>query len=136
MRTMVRGAQTLEELETLLEDALVLADGEAVAHLFAADGVFVAGASQAEARGHDAITRVAERIAAPAAGSYLAQPRRILQSRDIALLLGDGVINVARRGPDRTWRFVISLLDADLVPRRNAVAQLPQWASPPQPPHP
>jgi hypothetical protein len=132
---MVTGAQTLEELETLMEDALVLGDGEAVAHLFAAEGVFVAGESQSEARGHAAIARLAECIADTAAGRYLAQSWRILQSGDIALLLGDGVINVARRGPDRTWRFVISLLDRDLVPSSNATALVPRWASPQRPPH-
>lgn len=129
------GGQTPEELETLMEDALVLGDGEAVAHLFVAEGVFVAGERQSEARGHKAIARVAERIADEVAGTYGAQPRRVLLSRDIALLLGDGVINVARRGSDRTWRFVIYLLDGDPVRSRNAVAQFPHWASPQRPPH-
>jgi hypothetical protein len=43
-------------------------------------------------------SRVAARIADTAAGSYLAQPRRSLQRRAIARLVGAGVSNVARRG--------------------------------------
>jgi len=41
---------------------------------------------------------------------YLASPRRVFQARDTALLVGDGVINVARRGPDGSWRYAISVL--------------------------
>jgi hypothetical protein len=43
-------------------------------------------------------------------GGYLADPRRIFQTRDTALLIGDGVTNVARRGQDGSWRFAVSVL--------------------------
>lgn len=132
---MISGGETPEELETLMEDAYVLGDGKALARLFVAEGLLIAGSSQPAVRGRPAIARVAERIADTTVSSYVAQPRRILQSRDIALLLGDGVINVARRGSDRTWRFVISVRDRDLVPSSNSMALLPRWAGPRRPPH-
>jgi hypothetical protein len=108
----VTGGQTPEELETLMEDAFVLGDGEALAKLFEAGGVLVSGRGRCEARGHRAIAKATGLLAERAAG-YVAQPRRIYQNRDIALLIGEGVINVARRERDRSWRFIISLLDQD-----------------------
>jgi phage tail tape-measure protein len=53
------GAFSPEELETLLEDAVVLGDGMAVAQLFERDGVIVPRAGSAEARGRAAITALA-----------------------------------------------------------------------------
>jgi ubiquinone/menaquinone biosynthesis C-methylase UbiE len=102
------GARTPEELESLLEDALVLRDGEALAGLFEAGAVLVAG-GQRPARGGAAIARLA---LATWAGdrTYVADPRRVLQARDLALIVAEGAINVARRGGDGAWRYAMSFL--------------------------
>jgi hypothetical protein len=107
---MTTGGQTPDELETLLEDALLLRDADAVARLFHHGGVLVTGSQVLRARGHSQI-----RHAAPLLWqyqpNYLAAPRDIHQTRDTALLLGEGVINVARRSYDGTWRYVIAVLE-------------------------
>ena len=106
MDPMVAGA-TPEELETLREDAIVVEDGAALARLFEPDGVLVLGGDAREIRGDREIAGAMELISGLA---YSAEPRRLYQSRDVVLLIGDGVISVARRGRDRSWRFAISLL--------------------------
>ncbi|WP_248965436.1 hypothetical protein [Sphaerisporangium perillae] len=106
---MTVGGQTPEELETLLEDALLLRDAEAVAGLFDGGSVLVTGQPAQQIRGPDEIPRVAALLWQHQRG-YVAHPRRIFQARDTALLLGDGVINVARRGHDGSWRYAISIL--------------------------
>ena len=44
---------------------------------------------------------------------YLADPRRILQVGDTALVVAGHAINVARRTDDGSWRYAISLLDLE-----------------------
>ena len=105
---MSTGGQTPEELEALLEDAFVLRDGRGLADLFEDRGVLLSDAGT-ETFGREAIALAAEQ-AWEMVDRYLAGTRRIFQSRDTALLVGDGAINVARRGRDRSWRFAISLL--------------------------
>jgi hypothetical protein len=39
-----------------------------------------------------------------------------LQARDTALLPGDGTINVARTGPDGSWKYAISVLHDGQTP--------------------
>lgn len=97
------GGQTPEELETLLEDALLLRNGEAVTELFDDGGVLVLGHRIWHMREH------AEHLVSHDS-SYLAEPRQVIQAQDIALLLGDGVINVAHRGSDGSWRYRIALI--------------------------
>ena len=105
-------ARTPEELETLFEDALVIRDGEALVELFEDGAVLVAGDGSAEARGSEEIARWAtamwesDRV-------YLAEPRRVVQARDTALLAGREGINVVRRGGDGAWRYAISVLSVD-----------------------
>lgn len=105
------GARTPEELETLLEDAFVVRDGAALADLFE-DGAVLAGGGGPPARGGEAIARLA---AALWAGdrTYVAAPRRVLQARDVALVLADRGVNVARRGSDGAWRYAIAFLSPD-----------------------
>ncbi len=105
------GARTPEELETLLEDALVLRDGETLATLFETGAVLVAG-EERPARGGETIARLA---LATWAGdrTYVADPRQVTQARDLALILADGAINVARRDDDGAWRYAIVLLAVD-----------------------
>jgi len=106
------GARTPEELETLLEDAFVIRDRAAVADLFEDGAVLVTAGAPGEARGGEAIARIA---AAMWAGdvTYLADPQRVLQARDTALVVGSRGVSVVRRGADGAWRFAIALLDLD-----------------------
>lgn len=108
---MYAGASTPEELEMLLEDALVLHDGEALATLFEESAVLVADKEQT-AHGGEAIARLV--LATGAGGrAYVADPRRVLQARDLALIVAAGGINVARRDRGGAWRYGIVLLAAD-----------------------
>lgn len=114
---MRQGAPTPEDLETLFEDAFVIRDREALAELFEDDAVLVKDAGAKEARG--------ESIARTAAAMwdsdliYLADPRRVLQTRDTALVLGTRSVSVVRRGRDGRWRYAISLLDTDDTTQRT-----------------
>jgi hypothetical protein len=45
--------------------------------------------------------------------AYLADPRRIVQARDTALVVGGFGINVVHRRRDGSWRYAISLLEID-----------------------
>ena len=105
---MTAGGQTPEELETLLEDALLMHDAAALAQLFEDAGVLVTSHGQ-PIRGPGQIDRAARLLWQQQRG-YPAGPRRVFQARDTALLLGDGVINVARRGTDGSWRYAICVL--------------------------
>ncbi len=104
------GARTPEELETLLEDAFVLHDQQALAHLFHPGAMLVVG-GRPEARGRRQIAQGAAQLW-DAQRPYLADPRRVLQVRDTALVLAGSAINVVRRA-DGSWRYAISLLDLD-----------------------
>ena len=83
---MRRGARTPEELETLLEDAFVLRSGEATAELFEDIGVLVADDGIREAHGLDEIARLASQMWQYNC-SYLAEPGRIVQAGNIALIM-------------------------------------------------
>jgi hypothetical protein len=104
------GAQTPEELETLLEDAFVVRDRQALAALFE-DGA-VLGAGGLEARGGEAIAGLAGELWEREL-TYLADPRRVLRARDSALVIAACGINVLHRGADGAWRYTISLLTFD-----------------------
>lgn len=103
------GARTPEELETLLEDAFLNRDAQAVCDLFDPGAVLVAGAPAEEAHGSERIEHLAEAILA-SDRSYLADPQRVVQARDTAMVLANGGINVVRRGSDGGWRYAIALL--------------------------
>ncbi len=106
------GARTPEELETLFEDAFVIRDREALVQLFEAGAVLVASDGLREARGGEEIAQFA-RAMWERDRTYLADPRRIVQARDTALVVAEGGINVVRRGSDGSWRYAISLLSLD-----------------------
>ncbi len=115
---MVGGARTPEELETLLEDALVVGDRAALAALFEAGAVLIAG-DERPARGGEAIARLA---LATWAGdhTYVADPRRVMQARDIALIIAEQGINVVRRGRDGAWRYtIVRLFVEDGIERKK-----------------
>lgn len=102
------GASTPEELETLLEDACIVRDMDAVGQLLERDAV-LDGRGLLAARGEEAVVPAAlwarER-------RLLATPRLVLQAGDTALSVG-AVINVMRRGPDRAWRYAICTVPND-----------------------
>jgi ketosteroid isomerase-like protein len=112
------GACTPEELETLYEDAFVLRDRDAVAQLFDTGAVLVAGDESTEARGAEAIARLAAAMW-DRDQTYLAAPRRVLQAHDTTLVVADGAINVLRRRSDGRWRYAISLLNNDDTTERQ-----------------
>jgi uncharacterized NAD(P)/FAD-binding protein YdhS len=115
---MTGGARTPEELELLLEDAFVTRDTAALTAMFADGGVLAAGAGgEAEARGARAIAAFAEELWKHER-TYLARPRRVVQARDTAVVLGSGV-SALRRGADGAWRYAIALLSLDSIPKEE-----------------
>jgi hypothetical protein len=98
-------ARTPEELETLLEDSLLTRDSDDLTALFEEISV-LDSADEWRARGGKEIARLA--LATwDGTSPYLADPRRIVQAHDIALIVADRTVNVARRGRDGAWRYVI-----------------------------
>ena len=111
---MVSGGRTPEELETLLEDAVLMADADAAARLFEPYGLLFVEGTACELRGREGIRRAA-------AGwlfrhGSLGTARRVLQAGDTALLLGADVVNVVRRREDGSWKYVICVLAAGQPP--------------------
>ena len=105
------GARTPEELETLLEDAFVTGDCEALADLFE-DGAVLAAGDEVHARGAEGIARVATSVWEDGR-TYVADSLQVLQARDTALVVAEGAINVVHRGGDGCWRYAIALLALD-----------------------
>lgn len=101
------GGRTPEELETLLEDALITCDHAALAALFEAGAVLDAG-DGSPVCGGAAIARLVTAMR-DHGRIYVADPRRIVQTRNIALIVAERSINVVRRGGDGTWRYAIAL---------------------------
>jgi hypothetical protein len=97
------GAASPEELESLLEDAVVLRDASAVADLFEPDGVLVAGRP---ARGVADVMAAARRLWC---AGYLADPRCVLRTHGLAVVPGARSVTVARRGEDGTWRYAFAV---------------------------
>jgi hypothetical protein len=90
-----------EELETLLEDAVLLGDEAAVASLFDDGAVLVTSAGLiGPAR---ALTEFAGR-------GYIASTRTVRVRRDAAVVVGDYAVNVSFRGPDGAWRLVAAIV--------------------------
>jgi hypothetical protein len=110
-----QGARTPEELEELFEDVFVTRDAEALCGMFAEGAVLAIRDGPDAARGTEEIGRL---VAALWTGdrTYIADPRRVVQARDTALVLADGAINVLRRGSDGAWRYTIALLSLDSTP--------------------
>lgn len=104
------GARTPEELELLLEDAFVLHDHEALTRMFEPRAVLRTGAAAWPARGIDEIGRATQNLW-DRDRTYLADPRRILQAHNTALVLSQQATNVLRRDDSGTWRFAICCLD-------------------------
>lgn len=113
---MSAGARSPEELETLFEDGLVIRDREALIALFERGAVLVAG-DERQARGGEIVPLA---LAMWDGGhTYIADPRCVMQARDIALIVTGQGVNVVRRGGDGTWRYAIVLLSADVGTERE-----------------
>jgi hypothetical protein len=115
---MPAGARTPEELGTLLEDAFVLHDPQALAELFQPGAMLVVSGGLPEARGRRQIARVAAQLW-DAERLYLADPGRVLQVRDTALVVAGRAINVVRRTDNGSWRYAISLLDLETATKER-----------------
>jgi ketosteroid isomerase-like protein len=100
------GARTLEELETLFEDAFVNRDSAAVVELFEERAVFVADDGRV-VRSTGEIERIASAMW-DVGRTYVADARRVVQAHDLALIIGDRAINVARRSANGDWHYVIA----------------------------
>lgn len=99
----------------MLEDAFVVRD-PAASHSLFHEAAVVADSNGMHARGRDEIGRaLAERWERES--TYLALPGRVLQSRNIALLVSPAAIHVLRRSRAGVWRAAISLLLADTSTR-------------------
>ncbi|MBE2222929.1 MAG: hypothetical protein IAF02_15395 [Anaerolineae bacterium] len=97
-------AQTPEELEMLFEDSLLLRDPKSLMALFA-DGAVLDIDGEASARGKDIV-----RLALATWDSdqtYVAAPQRVIQARDMALIVSKRGINVVRRNSSGIWQYVI-----------------------------
>ena len=114
---MTAGARHPEELDTLIEDALLQRDRAALDDLFENDAVLM-GACGVPAHGRDAIGRALSE-ACGRTRIYVAQTVQVLQARDTALVVADAGIHVLRRGADGAWRAAISLLDVSTQPSTN-----------------
>jgi Domain of unknown function (DUF4440) len=112
------GARTPEDLETLLEDTFVLRNGEAMAELFEDGAVLVTDDGTREAHGQEEIARLARQMR-QRNRSYLADPRRIVQAGNTALIMTERGANVVRRGTDGAWRYAIALISQDHIPPRR-----------------
>jgi hypothetical protein len=95
-------AASPEELETLLEDALLLDDDGAVADLFEDRGVLVPGPGRVRGRAH------AAEVLSP--HDFAASARSVTVVRDVAVVVGDHTVNVSCRGLDRSWRLVVAIV--------------------------
>jgi hypothetical protein len=115
---MTSGARTPEELEALFEDAFLLRDRDAAVALFE-PGAVLAGDGLPEARGAE---RIAEAVTARWAEghTYLADPRRVIQARDTALVLAGRGLSVMRRGGDGLWRYAICLVSLEQTTKEEA----------------
>jgi hypothetical protein len=107
---MSSGAHTPEELETLFEDALVLRDRQALAALFEDGALFITDDGRS-ARGGKEIGALALAVWG-GEHTFVADPRCVVQARDVALIVGEVSLNVVRCGGG-IWRYRIVLLFGD-----------------------
>jgi hypothetical protein len=101
------GARTPEELEALFEDGLVQGDTVMLSMLFEPGATLVIG-NEPPARTSEAIACMAL-ITWGGDHPYVADPRRVVVARDIALIIADQGINVVHRDRDGAWRYTIVL---------------------------
>lgn len=100
-------ASSPEELETLLEDAVLLGDEAAVTALFEQAAVIVNGPS---------INGRAQALPVLAPLEYVASAIALTVRHDLALMVGEHTINVCCQGSDGTWRLLIALVRPAATP--------------------
>lgn len=93
-------ASSPKELETLLEDAVLLRDEAAVAALFEPDAVLITGPG---------ITGPEQALAELAKLGYVAATRTVTLRPCLAVVVGDHAVNVSVRDPDGAWRLVATI---------------------------
>jgi ketosteroid isomerase-like protein len=98
-------ACTPEELETLFEDALTIQDRDMLAALFE-EGAVLFASNERPVHGDAEIVRLALKTW-QSDHSYIADPWHVIQARDIALVVMERGVNIARRGRDGGWRYAI-----------------------------
>lgn len=94
-------ASSPQELETLLEDAVLLGDEAAVAALFEPGAVLITGPGIAGPE--QALAELAKR-------GYVATLRTVTVRPCMAVVVGDHAVNVSARAPDGAWRLVAVIL--------------------------
>lgn len=97
-------AQSPEELEILLEDALVLQDDAAVAALFEDGGVLVERSGVV--RGCSQVTQLLTQQ------GYLAAPCSVTVVSNVAIVVGPQTVNVSCRDPGGGWWLVAAIVTA------------------------
>lgn len=95
-------AASPEELDTLLEDALLMGDGPAVAALFAGSDALVATAGCVR-NGAEAVELLTER-------GYLASPSFVRVGSGVALAIGERTVAVSGRGAAGRWQLLAVVL--------------------------
>jgi uncharacterized protein (TIGR02246 family) len=114
-------AQSAAELEELFEDAFAARDTDALVGLFE-DGAVVLAPGGDQRRGRQAIAGLAEEFWTHDA-AYVSEVQTVVDAGEVALVLTrwtlsgrDGTvadrgsaIDVARRQPDGTWKYVIGM---------------------------
>lgn len=94
-------ASSPEELETLLEDAVLLGDETAVLSLFEAGAVLITGSG---------VTGPEQALAEFASLGYVAATRTVTGRREVAVIVGDHAVNVSCRSPDGSWRLLATIV--------------------------
>lgn len=115
-------ASSPEELETLLEDAVLLGDEAAVLSLFEAGAVLITGSR---------VTGPEQALTELASLGYVAAARTVTGRREVAVIVGDHAVNVSCRSPDGSWRLVATImrpgtphdLNATAYPNRDRAAR-------------
>lgn len=96
-------ASSPEELEMLLEDAVLLGDEAAVGSLFDAGAVLITGPR---------IAGPEQALAELSKLGYVASTRTVSVRHDAAVVVGDHAVNVSFRAPDGAWLLVATIVRA------------------------
>lgn len=112
------GATSPEELETLLEDACLVGDLDALAGLFAGDAVLGHTHRGQPVTGRGEVVSVIKDLRADGVG-YLARSPVVIQSGSLALIVNGTAVHVVRRS-SAGWRYLISWLDSGWARRADS----------------
>ena len=99
-----------EELETLLEDACLVGDLEAMADLFEGDAVLGYADRSRPVMGRGDVAELIKDLREDGV-SYLARRSTVVQSGSLALIINGAAVHVVRRSSNG-WHYLISWLDS------------------------